>query len=330
MRKLLWVAVPALLWVGLAAAQDTTAVEAADSTRQAVVTRNVNLRPSPSTAGRSIRLLKPPDELELREDTATNRFYPVRTDEGEEGWVWSRNVRVASAPEQPVSPSIAPRIAAAQAAIAASIDESWSKPDPSRSSFTSQGRHCGASGDGGDKETNLRKNRTDLPSSYHDVTFDAIAKLPYPVGPKQREKWTAPQLAQLARFEGAALRVVGFLVALKPQTSGSGESTNCHWTASAEVDWHMALVGKVGEGEADAVVVETTPRLRRKHANWTPAALKPWVDGAAPIRVSGWLMFDPEHRNHLKKFRATLWEIHPITKLEVWRDSQFVDLDSLH
>jgi hypothetical protein len=63
------------------------AAEAADSTRQAVVIRNVNLRPSPSTTGRSIRLLKPPDELELREDTATNHFYPVRTDEDEDGLV---------------------------------------------------------------------------------------------------------------------------------------------------------------------------------------------------------------------------------------------------
>ncbi len=31
-------------------------------------------------------------------------------------------------------------------------------------------------------------------------------------------------------------------------------------------------------------------------------------------------MFDPEHRNRLGKYRMTLWETHPITKIEVFRD----------
>ena len=31
----------------------------------------------------------------------------------------------------------------------------------------------------------------------------------------------------------------------------------------------------------------------------------------------------------IKKYRHTLWEIHPITKIEVEVNGQFVDLDSL-
>ena len=56
-------------------------------------------------------------------------------------------------------------------------------------------------------------------------------------------------------FEGIAVRVIGHLVALKPQNHGSGESTNCHWTKSSQVDWHMALVKSVGDGEKDGVGV---------------------------------------------------------------------------
>ena len=34
------------------------------------------------------------------------------------------------------------------------------------------------------------------------------------------------------------------------------------------------------------------------------------------VRVSGWVMYDPEHPNMLRKTRGTLWEIHPVTKIE--------------
>jgi hypothetical protein len=125
-----------------------------------------------------------------------------------------------------------------------------------------------------------------------------------------------------------ALRVVGYLVALKPQTSGKGESTNCHWIHSQEVDWHIALVAQAGEGENTAIVVETTPRVRQAHPKWTPEALHPWVDADQPVRISGWLMFDPDHPNHLGKYRSTLWEIHPITKIEVFKEGVWVDLDA--
>jgi hypothetical protein len=76
-------------------------------------------------------------------------------------------------------------------------------------------------------------------------------------------------------------------------------------------------------------VVETTPRVREFHPKWTPSALAAWIKSSAPVRISGWTMMDPEHRAHLGKFRSTLWEIHPITKIEVFQDGQWVDLDAL-
>jgi hypothetical protein len=321
----LWAVVFALTAIRPAAAQDSTTA-AADSAHRLIVVRNVNLRPAPTTASPEIRLLRPPDELRLREDTTTSGYYAVRTQDDEDGWVWARNVRRKS--EVDSAAGGAPAVAPAGVA-ASSIDESWDKPAPNHSSFTSHGASCGAQGDGGDAETNLRKNRTDVPPAYHDVAFDAVATLSYPAGPKHRHDWSPAQLAKIQRYEGTAVRVVGYLVALKPQTGGSGESTNCHWTAASEVDWHIALVGAAGRGEEESVVVETTPRIRRNHAGWKPARLKGWVDADAPVRISGWLMFDPEHRNHLGKYRATLWEIHPITKIEVWRNDRWEDLDDL-
>jgi hypothetical protein len=38
-------------------------------------------------------------------------------------------------------------------------------------------------------------------------------------------------------------------------------------------------------------------------------------------------MFDPDHPTHLGFFRATLWEIHPITKIEVQQSGIWKSLD---
>ena len=38
-------------------------------------------------------------------------------------------------------------------------------------------------------------------------------------------------------------------------------------------------------------------------------------------------MFDPDHPAHLGVFRATLWEIHPITKIEVQQGGIWKSLD---
>ncbi len=40
-------------------------------------------------------------------------------------------------------------------------------------------------------------------------------------------------------------------------------------------------------------------------------------------------MLDPEHRNHLNKYRSTLWEVHPILKIEVSQNGHWVDADTL-
>lgn len=291
-----------------------------------VVERNVNLRADPSTGHPAIRLLLPPEELELQDSTRVNGYlFVVRAESHDTGWVWARNVRFETPGGQP-SDTMLP------AALTTAVDAVWEKPLPVSGTFTSPVTNmaCGPTGDGGDTASNRRKNRTDVPPSYHAVTFQALADLAYPATrARDRGLWPAESLAVVERHEGVAIQVVGYLVALKPQTSGSGESTNCHMKRGAEVDWHLAIVGREGEGEGESVVVETTPRVRSNHPKWTAGRLGPWVDAADPVRISGWLFFDPAHRNHLGRYRATLWEIHPITRIEVWQGGAWVDLDDL-
>jgi hypothetical protein len=313
-----FVATVAIFWSGALAVP-------AIAQQVVVVERNVNLRRDPSTHQQPIRLLLPPEELELQDSAKVNNYYHVvRAESNDTGWVWANNVRVEITPGQPEDVMLG--------SPAAVVDAGWQKPAPVPSTFTSPVRSlsCGPTGDGGDTATNRRKNRSDVPQSYHSVAFAAIADLEYPAThATDRGVWPPESLAVIRRYEGAAVQVVGYLVAIKPQTSGSGETTNCHMTRSTEVDWHVALVGQAGNGEDAAIVVEPTPRIRVAHPKWTVTRLRPWLDSSDPARISGWLMFDPAHRNHLGRYRKTLWEIHPVTRIEVWQGGSWVNVDDL-
>ncbi|HYQ96211.1 MAG TPA: hypothetical protein VER38_04315 [Candidatus Eisenbacteria bacterium] len=76
-------------------------------------------------------------------------------------------------------------------------------------------------------------------------------------------------------------------------------------------------------------MVETTPRVRKDHPKWTPAALKPWINSAQQVRISGWLMMDPQHPDQVGNSRVTIWEIHPIMKIDVFQSGAWVDLDAM-
>jgi hypothetical protein len=52
-------------------------------------------------------------------------------------------------------------------------------------------------------------------------------------------------------------------------------------------------------------------------------------NGKTQIRISGWTLSDPDHPGHIGDFRSTLWEIHPITKIEVMQNGQWVDVDGM-
>src|SRR5215472_9632909 len=122
MKRLLRTAVFVLFSVALALSQT------------AVVRRNVNLRPDPSTNGTPIDKLTPPTQLQLLETAATNGFLHVKVN-GESGWVWSRNVRVQQAPsggggETPGG-----------GGAATAISPGWDKPAPQTASFESDEAH---------------------------------------------------------------------------------------------------------------------------------------------------------------------------------------------
>lgn len=74
--------------------------------QEATVVRNVNLRADPSTANPPIKLLHSGTPLTLLDPSQQDGFYRVKTADGQEGWVWSKNISVSGVPS-PASSMIA-------------------------------------------------------------------------------------------------------------------------------------------------------------------------------------------------------------------------------
>ncbi len=193
---------------------------------------------------------------------------------------------------------------------------------------------CPPEGGGGDTGSNFLKNRIDQAPNYYPVEFDAVDQLPWPEGIENRIRahWTITDTQEVARYEGSPIAVEGYVWGVEP--NASGEQTNCGAKTAPLIDWHIWLIRSAGDDRTHAIVVETTPRVRKDHPGWTLEEVRKIRDDKLRVRISGWLFLDPEHPEELPKkkgshaTRGTIWEIHPIMKIEVFQNGQWVSLDS--
>jgi hypothetical protein len=188
---------------------------------------------------------------------------------------------------------------------------------------------CSIQGDGGDPSLNVQKNRFVAPTA-DDMTSNVMApadmiKLLEPhelESFKQRADWPDDSpVQQVKTLETKAVTLEGYLVGAKKENTGNGESCNCHEPKTL-FDYHLYVADEPSVGIDEAVVVEMTPRWRDVYSTWGTAdnnyegfgVIKSHVDER--VRVTGWLLFDEEHLNQVGKYRATVWEIHPITTFQ--------------
>jgi hypothetical protein len=195
------------------------------------------------------------------------------------------------------------------------------KPEPVTTTFEG----CPPQGDGGDPELNRLKNRVDE-GNYQPLQFDAVEQLDWPksIERRDRDTWSATNTAIVKHNEGAALAVEGYLADAK---ESGPESCNCHGADHRFRDWHIWLTKSPGQDRTGSIVVETTPRVRDKHPAWTLKVLRKISKNTERVRISGWLFLDPEHPDQVGKTRGTIWEIHPVMKIEVQQQGRWVSLD---
>jgi hypothetical protein len=120
-----------------------------------------------------------------------------------------------------------------------------------------------------------------------------------------------------------AARVEGYVVSV---AAGPLELTNCYVPGRRDTHIHVGL--RPDSPPSEQVVLETTPRLEdwAKHQgrDWSAGSLYDKLLGRR-VRFEGWLFFDTSHAGESENiapgrpgnWRATSWEIHPVTKFEI-------------
>ncbi|HTD84536.1 MAG TPA: hypothetical protein VK648_12195 [Gemmatimonadaceae bacterium] len=204
---------------------------------------------------------------------------------------------------------------------------------------------CSSAGDAGldhpsaDPALNELKNRDVAPAAYLSKSVTAIISDTAPramqAGEQKREDWSPAQRDSIAAREDTGIVVIGYLAGVKKEDK---ESCNCH--DAAHVDYHLWLVQSPGQKRSKSMVIEISPRMLDDHPDWPTLATTAWHKGHH-VRISGWRTWDQEHHEQLTDrtnhngtvthaSRATLWEIHPIHRIEVQaEDGSWVDIEEI-
>lgn len=262
---------------------------------------NSNLRKSASTSSAIIELLSSGTQVTLISNKPRSGYYHVQAADGAKGWVWAKNVIIAA---QPSTGSLLNQLHAARVTAV---------PQP----LVIGGQDvCAAVGNSSDPKMiklNSQKNRIDIPeaTAYIAVDWNVLKGLPS----------TSPD-----DLQGAPVMVIGYLShRINVEDKAPGESTNCNLLNDDEVDWHIYLTSSPNQAISQAIIVETTPRTRPLHT-WDKSVLDGLVNTNNQVRISGWLMYDLQHVGEIGTQRATVWEVHPVTRIEVsdgsggWKD----------
>jgi hypothetical protein len=164
------------------------------------------------------------------------------------------------------------------------------------------------------RDLNLLKNRDNPPTA---ADIDPAATLTAVQQPgDDSNRWSTQRAAVFH----------GYVVDVKP---GGKETCNCKATDIAHRDTHIELVSDPSDSAPERrVIVEVSPRWRAKMVSqgvdWSTSTLRNTIKDHW-VTVTGWLLFDSEHANQSENttpgndgnWRATSWEIHPITSLKI-------------
>jgi len=149
------------------------------------------------------------------------------------------------------------------------------------------------------------KNRTTIPEA---ADFDSRVTLDALLQPgDDSSRWSNDRAA---RVQGQVIDVA----------YARPEATNCFNPCRRDI--HIVMAKQNGAAKTEQVVVEVTPNLRESSEQTLQAQLVGhWCE------FEGWLYFDAGHAEESENinpqrpdnWRATAWEIHPVTKITILR-----------
>lgn len=163
-------------------------------------------------------------------------------------------------------------------------------------------------------ELNKLKNRLAVPAANDFDTSITLLKMLKPG--EDSKRWSVHKAAS----------ITGYVYDVKP---GGIETCNCKAKEVKDRDTHIELIADpMKDTKMLRLIVEVTPHIRKmmsgKGQDWSTKALRKKLLGRW-VKFEGWLLFDEEHANQAentkpgreRNWRATAWEIHPVTNLEM-------------
>jgi hypothetical protein len=172
-----------------------------------------------------------------------------------------------------------------------------------------------------------KKLRFQTPASYTPMTVEEMIAL------RPGCPFHDRQVDEINRLEERSVVMEGHLVTVEQLADGK---TYAHLVRRGDIHLEIGAGPEFNpEGsEAQRVICEVTVPFQWRHKSWNLEGLAPlaaWVKdglighsypggtpGGAKVRISGDLLDDFVHCAAVGDSRATAWEIHPITKIEVW------------
>lgn len=185
---------------------------------------------------------------------------------------------------------------------------------------------CPPGGSGGDPTLNEQKNRSTLAGEPVQIHVEDMLRLPTvpPSAGRSRDAWPVTDRDTIAGEERRAVVFVGYIIRAKAE---GPESCNCESTSPRDHDVHVYISDDPEGNIAGSAIVEVTPRWRAVHAAWNATNLERLAQSKTRVRISGWLLYDQEHWDMIRSHeRGTLWEIHPVTDIQVDTPTGWVDL----
>jgi hypothetical protein len=152
-----------------------------------------------------------------------------------------------------------------------------------------------------------QKRRVTIPSAYEPLTwadFLALPELPKAYG--------AADWDTVRTYSARGVSLDGYIAEVLRMPDG-----DLHVHLRSTPSPHCFPKGH----REEQIVTEVTPDFQTPATGWSYAVLRDLCDHQRRVRIAGWLMHDFPHRES-HTWRATPWEIHPVTRIEVWDDDQ--------
>lgn len=158
------------------------------------------------------------------------------------------------------------------------------------------------------------KNRTEVPAQYTSMTFAEFLALPGFSAGYTDGDWEAVR-TNTAR----AVNLEGYIAEVRQVRDGLNYG---------RLPWHGDIHLHLRERpqprcfpdgpRREQLVTEVTPPFQPPKTGWSFETLLDLCEHQTRVRISGWLLHDYVHADGVGRWRASAWEIHPVTKIEVW------------